>query len=234
MSDASAPPPAAGPGQAHAPVVLGLAAPGGVRRLMGRRASGEHRLAFTPQEITVEHAGALRAPLRFAPGSVVVAATDGGPASAGRRSVGRFPILHRLAADRVIPREEGIDGWLWTSTDGSAFTVLGDAAPNVAFIFSPPLAGERIEEAFEPADLAELAKRSPLGQPAVFGLLLRAEQPAAVLDVLNRYGLNGVITDREVPPVQRRHLPDDKAANPSLGAADVERAATSVPPPAGT
>jgi len=198
---------------------------------MGRRPSGEHRISFTPQEITVEHGGALRAPLRFAPGSVVVAATDPGPASAGRRPVGRFPILHRLAADRVIPREEGIDGWLWTGTDGSAFTVLGDEAPNVAFVFSPPLAGERIEEAFEPDDLAELAKRSPLGQPAVFGLLLRAERPEAVRDILARYSLDGVITDREVPPVQRRHLSDDKPANPSLGAGDVARAATSVPPP---
>ena len=131
----------------------------------------------------------------------------------------------------MIPREEGIDGWMWTSTDGPAFTLLGDDAPNLAFMFSPPLAGERIEEAFEPAELAELAKRSPLGQPAVFALLLRVEKPEVARDALNRYGLAGQITDREVPPVQRRHLPTDKAANPAIAAGETERSATSVPPP---
>ena len=38
-----------------------------------------------------------------------------------------------------MPRDLGIMGWLWTTTDGSAFTLLGTDAPNVAFVFSPPL-----------------------------------------------------------------------------------------------
>jgi hypothetical protein len=231
MSDASAPPPATGPGSGAAPVVVALAAPGGgMKRLIGKP-RGEHRLTLRPQEITVEHAGALRAPLRFAPGSVVVASVDPGGASPGKRAVGRFPVLHRLTADRVIPREEGIDGWMWTSTDGTAYTLLGDDAPNLVFMFSPPLAGERIESAFEPDVLADLAKRSPLGQPAVFALLLRVEKPDVVGDALARYGLAGQITDREVPPVQRRHLPGDKPANPAISVGESTHAATSVPPP---
>src|SRR3954454_15862306 len=108
MSESSSPPPAPGaPPPQKAPVVLELAAPGGMKRLMGGR-KGEHRLTFTPQEIVVEHSGALRAPLRFAPGSVVVAAVDPGPVSVGKDR-GRFPVLRRIGTDRVIPREEGIE-----------------------------------------------------------------------------------------------------------------------------
>jgi hypothetical protein len=210
-------------------VVVELSAPGGMRRLMGGR-KGEHKLTMTPREIVVEHAGALRAPLRFAPGSVLLAAVDPGGGGGGRKAIGRFPILHRLTADRVIPREEGIEGWVWTSTDGSALTTLTDEAPNLAFIFSPPLSGERIEDAFEPDVLADLAKRSPLGQPAVFGLLLRVERSEVLRDALERYGLAGQITDRDIPPTQRRHLPDDKPANPAIARGEVERAA-SMPPP---
>ncbi len=232
MSDASAPPPSSGPPPVGdvPPVVVPLAAPGGVKRLIGRR-GGEHRLTLTPQEITVEHGGALRAPLRFAPGSIVVAATEPGGSPTGRTAFGRFPILHELGPGRVVPREEGIDGWVWTSTDGSAFTVLGDEAPNVAFVFSPPLSGERIESAFEPDVLGELAERSPLGQPAVFGLLLRAETVAPVRDAFVRFGIEGLITDRDVPPTQRRHLPGDKPANPAVSGVQASRRSTSTPPP---
>jgi hypothetical protein len=203
-----------------------------MKRLIGGGRKGEHRLSLTPQEIVVEHGGALQEPLRFAPGSVVVAAVDPGGASVGKeRSRGRFPILRRIGTDRVIPREEGIEGWLWTSADGSAVTVLGDEAPNVAFLFSPPLSGDRIEAAFEPAVLADLAKRSPLGQPAVFGLLLHAERLDTVQTTLERYALLGPITDREVPPTQRRHLPDDRPANPAVSGVRSAGASTSVPPP---
>src|SRR4051794_30260990 len=161
---------------------------GGFKKLLG--GSGPSRLTLTPQEILVEHASALRAPLRFAPGSVAAATVDPGPASVGKGAArGRFPILHRLGPSQVVPKELGIMGWLWTSTDGSAFTVLGDEAPNVALVLSPPLAGYILEESFEPSELEELAKRAPLGEPAVFGLLLRAERVEKVRDGLDRYGL---------------------------------------------
>jgi hypothetical protein len=207
------------------------ASSGGVKRLMGGRKT-EGQISFTPQEIVVEHETGLRAAMRFAPGSVIAASLDPGPADIGKdKARGRFPVLHQLTADRVIPREEGIEGWVWTSGDGSAFTVLGDAAPNLAFIFSPPLSGYMIENAFAADELAELAKRSPLGQPAVFGLLVHVTKPEIVRATLERYSLLRDITDREVPPVQRRHLSDDKPANPAVAAGESSRAKTSMPPP---
>lgn len=224
----SAPPPS------DTTVSVALSKGGGVKRLFGGGAKGEHRLTLTPQEVVIEH-GMLRAPLRFAPGSVSVATVDPGPANLGKSPPnpprGRFPILHRLAVGRVVPREEGIDGWLWTTLEGSAFTVLTDEAPTVAFIFSPPVASEQIEGVFPPDMLAEIAKRSPLGQPALFGLLMRTEQTTELARGFERYGFRTELTDREVPPTQRRHLPDDKPANPSLGASERDRASTSVAPP---
>ena len=64
---------------------------------------------------------------------------------------GRFPILKRLSATAVIPREQGIEGWLWTSLGGSALTVLGDPedAPNAALLFTKPL-GDDAVACFEP------------------------------------------------------------------------------------
>ena len=204
---------------------------GGMKRLLGGPPKGEHALTLTPGEVIVRH-GSLLAPLRFAPGSIAVATIDHGPASVGKDTArGRFPVLHQIAVNRVVPREEGIEGWLWTNVDGSAFLVLGDEAPNLAFVFSPPLAAERLEGVLPGDKLAEVAKRSPLGQPALFGLLLRAEDHDQLARGFERYGFRTVLTDREVPPTQRRHLPDDKPANPSLGAVSQDRAKTSVAPP---
>ena len=234
--ESSAPPPGAGGPVPDAPASEGaparpfaLATPGGFKRLLGG-AKGEHCLWLSPREIVVAHAGSLRAPLRFAPGSVAVAVTDPGPAAA-KSARGRFAILRRLSKTAVVPRSEGIEGWLWTGEEGTAMTILGDDAPNVAFLFTPPLAGPVVQDAFEPTMLEELAKRSPLGEPAVFGLLLRAERLDGLEKELERLSLNSVLTDREVPPVQRRHLPDDKPANPAIVRGDAARSQTSIPPP---
>jgi hypothetical protein len=233
MSAPQGPPPGGGspPAPATNLVVLELEQPSGFKaKLLGKR--GPYQVTLTPSEIVVEHGDALRAPLRFAPGSVVVASLDPGRTQIGKdERVGRFPILHRIGKTQVVPREEGIEGWVWTSTDGSAFTVLGNEAPNLAFIFSPPLAGETVMEAFEPAMLADLAKRAPLGEPAVFGLLLCVANFIKAKSALERWNLAGQITDREIPPVQRRHLPDDKPANPAVTGLDSSRAHTSMPPP---
>lgn len=204
---------------------------GGVKKLFGGAPRGEHALTLTPGEVVVRHS-ALLAPLCFAPGSVAVATIDHGPANLGKDAArGRFPVLHRIAVGRVVPREEGIEGWLWTNLEGSAFLTLGDEAPNVAFVFSPPLAAERLEGVLPGDKLAEVAKRSPLGQPALFGLLLRTENHDDLAAGFERYGFRTELTDREVPPTQRRHLPGDKPANPALDVGTQDRARTSVAPP---
>lgn len=229
MSDSLPPPGDAG--SAKTTVVELEAAGGGLRKLVARK--GESRLSISAAQIVIEHATDLIAPLRLAPGGVAVAALDPGPARVGP-AVGRFPILHRLTATTVVPREEGIDGWLWTSAGGTAYTVLGeaDAAPNLALVFSKPLEEDVVTAHFDPGVLEELAKRSPLGSPTVFGLLLRVKDSEKARVALHRIGLLKPLTDREVPPTQRRHLPTDKAANPSItGAGDAARASTSVPPP---
>jgi hypothetical protein len=79
--------------------------------------------------------------------------------------------------------------------------------------------------------LEEVAKRTPLGQPALFGLLLRTTEHMELARGFERYGFRTEVTDREVPPTQRRHLPDDKPANPEIGATQRNRAETSVAPP---
>ncbi len=227
MDTVSAPPPP------NTTVVVPLSTGGGGmrRRLLSGGPRGEHALTLTPGEIEVRH-GALLAPLRFAPGSVAVATIDHGPAHPGKDVPrGRFPVLHQLAVNRVVPQEEGIEGWLWTNLDGSAFLLLGDEAPNVAFVFSPPLAADRLGGVLPDDMLTEVAKRTPLGDPALFGLLLRAEEHDQLARGFERYGFHALLTDRQIPPTQRRHLPDDKPANPDLGAVHTDRAKTSVAPP---
>jgi hypothetical protein len=131
-----------------------------------------------------------------------------------------------------MPRQEGIEGWLWTSRDGSALASLtGDDAPNAAFVFIPPLGGYSVVQAFEPSALAEVAKRSPLGEPALFGLLLRVSHPEPVRAELDRLGLLGEVSDRQIPPTQRRHLPWDKPANPAIQGVEAKGSETSKPPP---
>jgi hypothetical protein len=228
----SLPPPGDGPAGLKTTVVE-LEGTGGLRKLVGRR--GENRLSINAAQIIIEHGGHLQAPLQLAPGGIAVAALDPGPAKVGP-SVGRFPILHRLSTTAVVPREEGIEGWLWTSAGGSAYTVIGDedAAPNLALVFSKPLEADVVAEVFDPGYLEDMAKRSPLGSPTVFGVLLRVVEPEKTRVALQRLSLTRPLTDREIPPTQRRHLPTDKPANPTIaGSGDSARAQTSVPPPGG-
>ena len=127
----------------------------------------------------------------------------------------------------MIPREQGIEGWLWTSLSGSALTVLGDPedAPNAALLFTKPL-GDDAVECFVPEVAEEIAARSPLGAPAVYGLLFRVTDTSKAETVFRQFGLLRPLTDREVPPTLRRALPTDRPADPALRPA----ARTSAPP----
>jgi hypothetical protein len=116
---------------------------------------------------------ALRTPLHLPLGRLQLGLVDPGRARP-EGTAGRFPILKRLSATAVVPRSRGIEGWLWTSIGGSALTVLGDPgdAPNAALLFTRPLGNDAID-CFVPEAAQEIAARSPLGTPTIYGLLFR-------------------------------------------------------------
>ena len=197
------------------------------------RRGEEDRLRLTAEAIALEHGRVMHAPLELPLGAVKVAAVDAGPAKP-QEQLGRFPILRRLGPNRVIPRTEGIEGWLWTSTGGTALTGLGpeEEAPNVALMFAKPLEEAQLRAAFDADFVTALAARSPLGNPTVLGVLFRVADALAAEQGFRRWGFQQVLTDKEVPPTQRRHLPTDRPADRvARGSADDPRARTSVPPP---
>jgi hypothetical protein len=233
MSDRSAPPPSATPpGAKPAPreVVVPLDAARSWRRA---KRAGEDLLRLSAIGVTIEHGRVLRQPLRLGLGSISVGAVDPGPARA-RSNEGRFPILRRLGPTAVVPRSEGIEGWLWTSAGGTGLTMLGedDEAPNAALVFAKPLSEDAVTRAFEPEFVTALAARSPLGVPAVHGLLFRVADELAAQNAFTRFGLERPLTDREVPPTLRRSLPTDRSADPVVYLGGDERAAArSIAPP---
>lgn len=201
-------------------------------RHWGRRRGGEDALRLSPLGVAIEHERLLRAPLRLPLSALQLGLVDPGPARP-TGAVGRFPVLRRLGPHAVVPREEGIEGWLWTSTGGSGLTVLGDEeeAPNAALLFSAPLGEEAIAAAFAPEGAATLAARSPLGAPVVHGLLLRVADQLLAERSFRQYGLLRPLTDREVPPTLRRSLPGDRPADASVRGGGDSRRTTSVAPP---
>jgi hypothetical protein len=196
----------------------------------GRRLAPD-ALRLSPNGAILEVDGLLRAPLRMTLGQLHIGLIDRGPAKP-KGEAGRFPVLRRLSATAVIPREHGIEGWLWTTIGGSALTVLGDddAAPTGALMFTKPLGPEQLEEAMKPAAFEALAARSPLGVPAVPGVLFRCAEPSSAETAFRSYGLLRPLTDREVPPTMRRALPSDRSADPSIGA-PAQGPKSSVAPP---
>ena len=200
-------------------------------RSWGRRRGGDDALRISPLGAVIEHDRSLREPLRLPLGVLGLGLIDPGPANVSALT-GRFPVLKRLSATAVVPRQEGIEGWLWTRSGGSALVTLGEEedAPNAALLFTKPLGGEVID-AFTPEAAALIAERSPLGAPAVSGLLFRVAETSRAEIAFRQYGLLRPLTDREVPPTMRRSLPTDRSADPVLRAAGDSRAATSVAPP---
>ena len=136
----------------------------------------------------------------------------------------------------MIPREEGIEGWLWTSTGGTALTNLGedDEAPNVALVFTKPLDEAVITAAFDPEFVSALAARSPLGAPTVLGVLFRVVRHPARDAGLPALGLPGH-PHRPRDPAGPAPAPADGPPGgpdgPRRGNADEARAKTSVAPP---
>jgi hypothetical protein len=197
-----------------------------------RRHAVEGSVRFTPNGVIISCDAILRRPLRLALGQLQIGAIDPGPARPGGMS-GRFAVLRRLGPEAYVPQSEGVEGWLWTTTGGTALTCLGDEeeAPNTALLFTKPLGEEAVGECFQPEFLEQLVERSPLGSPAVLGLLFRVAETLKAEKVFKQFGLLRQLSDREIPPTMRRSLPTDRSADPVLRASDSARAATSVAPP---
>ena len=130
-------------------------------------------LRLSPQGATLEVDGLLQQPLHLTLGQLQIGLIDRGSAKAKADS-GRFPVLHRLSPTIVIPQDQGIEGWLWTSSGGSALTLVGDAAPDGALLFTKPLGPEQLKPAMDAKSFEALAARSPLGVPTVPGILFAA------------------------------------------------------------
>jgi len=220
------PPPAPPPPRRSVEIVVALAERG------WRRRGGGGSLTLGGRGLVIEQPDQLRVPLVLPLGAVAVAAVEHGAERPGG-AVGRFPVLRRLGPSRVVPREEGIEGWLWTSTGGSSLPVLGDpdVAPNLAVLFAHPLTEAQIAGAFDPAYVRALAARSPLGAPSIPGFLARAARASDAENAFRRLGVLRDVTDREVPPTLRRSLPTDRPASPAVRLDESRRAATSVAPP---
>jgi hypothetical protein len=225
----SAPPPSAGPTGARVAhehlIALETA------RSWKRKRSADF-LRLSPLGMELHHARFLHEPLTMPLGAVAVAVAAPGAARAVPHE-GRFPILRRLTATAVVPEEEGVEGWLWTSAGGSALPSLceEDESPNAALVFAHPLGQDIVAGSFEPGFVAALAARSPLGVPAVYGLLLRVGDVLHAQNIFRKFGISHPLTDREVAPTLRRSLPTDRAADPAVVIADGARAARSVAPP---
>lgn len=207
-----------------------LEQPKGLRKLAA--SGGERYVRLRGSELVFVHPGVLNVPFVLPGGLVSVASVDRGSNAAEH---GRFPILHRMVNGRALPREQGIEGWLWTTKQRSVFPVFSERPedePNLALLFVKPLEEEDVVRWFRPEWVTTLAERSPLGKPSILGLLLCTERPSDAERAFREFGILRDPTDREVPPTYRRHLPTDKPANPLLTVAgDDPRAATSVAPP---
>jgi hypothetical protein len=189
-------------------------------------------LKLSPQGMELHHGGMLIEPLVMPLGAIAVAVAEAGAARA-LPTEGRFPILRRLSSSAIVPREEGVEGWLWTSIGGSAFLSLcdDDDAPNAALLFAHPLGEDIVNRTFEPACVATLAARSPLGSPAVYGLLMRVADVLRAQSAFRKFNVANPLTDKEVPPTLRRALPTDVSADPTVRFNEGARAARSVAPP---
>jgi hypothetical protein len=197
-----------------------------------RRRGDADVLRLSALGAVLEHHRALAAPLKLPLGTLQLGLVERGAARPAGEE-GRFPVLKRLSARAVVPREEGVEGWLWTSTGGSALTMLAgpDEAPNAALLFTKPLGEDVVAGSFAPALVEEIAARSPLGTPAVYGLLFRVAEPSLAEATFRQFSLLRPLTDREVPPTLRRSLPTDRSPDVRVRVEAADSAAGSFAPP---
>ena len=64
--------------------------------------------------------------------------------------------------------------------------------------------------------MATLASRSPLGSPAVYGLLMRVNDVLRAQNTFRKFNIANPLTDKEVAPTLRRALPTDVSADPTV------------------
>ena len=107
---------------------------------------------------------------------------------------------------------------------------MKDAAPTGALLFTKPLGPEQLEDALTREALAALVARSPLGVPAVPGVLFRVADATAAENAFRAYGLLRPLTDREVPPTMRRALPTDRSADPTVAGPSAGPSSSVAPP----
>jgi hypothetical protein len=224
----TAPPEPEGPVPARHEHLLELEAGG---KAWKRRRAVDY-LKISPAGMELHHGGMLRVPLILPLGAIAVAEAEQGSARP-LPNEGRFPILRRIAGTKVVPREEGVEGWLWTTSGGSAFLSLcdDDEAPNVALVFTHPLGEDLLNRTFQPESVATVAARSPLGSPAVYGLLMRVTDVLHAQNTFRKFNIANPLTDKEVPPTLRRALPTDVSADPTVRFNNDARASHSVAPP---
>jgi hypothetical protein len=88
-----------------------------------------------------------------------------------------------------------------------------------------------VTRTFEPTCVSALAARSPLGSPAVYGLLMRVGDVMQAQNTFRKFNIANPLTDKEVAPTLRRALPTDVSADPAVRFSDAGRATHSVAPP---
>jgi hypothetical protein len=98
-------------------------------------------------------------------------------------------------------------------------------------VFTHPLGEDIVNRTFEAACVATVAARSPLGKPAVYGLLMRVSDQLHATNTFRKFNIANPLTDKEVPPTLRRALPTDVSADPTVRFHNDARASHSVAPP---